>query len=56
MAKVSIKKADYLLDEKLMSPKFRRGYQIEYAKVLLVQKIAEMLDSFRGVLIRRKLN
>ena len=42
MANVSIKKADYLLDEKLMSPKFRRGYQVEYAKVLLTQKIAEM--------------
>ena len=42
MSKVSLKKADYLLDEKLMSPKFRRGYQVEYAKVLLTQKIAEM--------------
>ena len=42
MANVSLKKADYLLDEKLMSPKFRRGYQIEYAKVLLIQRIAEM--------------
>jgi len=42
MAHVSIKKADYLLDEKLMNPKFRRGYQVEYAKVLLTQKIAEM--------------
>ena len=42
MTKVSLKKADYLLDEKLMTPKFRRGYQVEYAKVLLTQKIAEM--------------
>ena len=42
MSKVSIKKADHLLDEKLMSPKFRRGYQVEYAKVLLTQKISEM--------------
>lgn len=42
MSKVSIKKADYLLDEKLMTPGFRRGYQVEYAKVLLTQKIAEM--------------
>ena len=41
MAKVSFKKADYLLDEKLMTPKFRRGYQMEYAKVLLTQEIAE---------------
>ncbi|MBF0490909.1 MAG: helix-turn-helix transcriptional regulator [Candidatus Omnitrophica bacterium] len=42
MANVSIKKADHLLDEKLMKPEARRLYQIEYAKVLLVQKIAEM--------------
>ena len=42
MPKVSIKKIDYLLNERLMSPKFRRGYQVEYAKVLLTQKIAEM--------------
>lgn len=42
MANASLKKADYLLDEKLMSPKFRRGFQIEYAKVLLIQRIAEM--------------
>ena len=42
MANVSIKKADHLLDEKLMSPEARRLYQIEYAKVLLIQKIAEM--------------
>ncbi|MBF0523444.1 MAG: helix-turn-helix transcriptional regulator [Candidatus Omnitrophica bacterium] len=42
MANVSIKKADHLLDEKLMTPKFRRGYQVEYAKVLLTQRIAEM--------------
>lgn len=39
---VSLKKADYLLDEKLMSPEQRRTFQFEYAKVLLVQKIAEM--------------
>ena len=45
MANASLKKADYLLDEKLMSPKFRRGYQIEYAKVLLIQRIAEMRKS-----------
>ena len=42
MTNVSLKKADYLLDEKLMGPEARRLYQIEYAKVLLVQKIAEM--------------
>ena len=42
MSKVSLKKADYLLDERLMTPKFRRGYHVEYAKVLLTQKIAEM--------------
>ena len=42
MSKVSLKKAEYLLDEKLMPPKFRCGYQVEYAKVLLTQKIAEM--------------
>ena len=42
MIKVSLKKADHLLDERLMTPKFRRGYQMEYAKVLLTQKIAEM--------------
>ena len=42
MSNVSIKKADHLLDEKLMTPKFRRGFQVEYAKVLLTQKIAEM--------------
>ena len=42
MSKVSIKKADYLLDERLMTSQFRRGYQVEYAKVLLTQKIAEM--------------
>ena len=45
MSKVSLKNADYLLDEKLMTPKFRRGYQIEYAKALLIQKIAEMRRS-----------
>ena len=42
MANVSIKKANHLLDEKLMTQKFRRGYQVEYTKVLLTQKIAEM--------------
>ena len=42
MASVSLRKADHLLDEKLMAPKFRRGFQVEYAKVLLTQKIAEM--------------
>ena len=45
MSKVSLKNADYLLDEKLMTAKFRRSYQIEYAKVLLIQKIAEMRRS-----------
>jgi len=42
MARVSLKKADHLLDERLMSPRFRRGYQVEYTKVLLTQKISEM--------------
>ena len=42
MAKVSLKKADYLLDEKMMTPKFKRGYKMEYDKVLAIQKIAEM--------------
>jgi DNA-binding XRE family transcriptional regulator len=42
MSKVSLKNVDYLLNEKLMTTKFRRGYQVEYAKVLLTQKIAEM--------------
>jgi len=47
MANVSIKKADHLLDEKSMTPKFRRGYQVEYAKVLLTQRIAEMRKKSR---------
>ena len=47
MANVSLRKADHLLDEKLMAPKFRRGFQIEYAKVLLTQKIAEMRKKSR---------
>ena len=42
MANVSLKKADHLLSEKSMSPEFRRGFQGEYAKVLLTQKIAEI--------------
>ncbi len=42
MGNVSIKKADYLLDEELMTPRFRRGYQVEYVKVFLTQQIAKM--------------
>jgi len=42
MINVSIKKTDHLLNEKLMTPEFRRGFQGEYAKVLLTQKIAEI--------------
>jgi DNA-binding XRE family transcriptional regulator len=42
MANVSIKKAEHVLNEKAMSPEFRRGFQGEYAKVLLTQKIAEI--------------
>ncbi len=47
MAKVSLKKVDYLLDEKAMSPEARRLYKIEYAKALLIQKIAELRDKSR---------
>lgn len=44
MKKVTLKKADHLLDEKLMTPENRRLHKIEYAKVLLIQKIAELRD------------
>ena len=44
MAKVSLKKADHLLDEKSMSPEARKLYKCEYAKALLIQKIAELRD------------
>ncbi|MEI8013099.1 MAG: helix-turn-helix transcriptional regulator [Candidatus Omnitrophota bacterium] len=47
MANVSIKKADHLLDEQTMSSEFRRGFQGEYAKVLLTQKIAEIRKKSR---------
>ena len=42
MANVSLKKADHLLDEKCMDPKVQRMYQMEYSKLLLIQKIAEL--------------
>jgi hypothetical protein len=42
----SLKEADYLLDEKLMTSRFRCGYRMEYAKLLLIQKIAEIFKNF----------
>ncbi|MBF0387670.1 MAG: helix-turn-helix transcriptional regulator [Candidatus Omnitrophica bacterium] len=47
MKNSSLKKADHLLNEKLMAPHFRRGFQAEYAKVLLTQKIAEIRKKSR---------
>ncbi len=44
MVKPVLKKINHLLDEKLMSSQERRLYKIEYAKVLLIQKIAEIRD------------
>jgi len=42
--RVSIKKADYLFDERLMNPRFRRLYQTGRVKVALAQKIVEMRE------------
>ena len=44
MPKVSLKESEYLIDEKLITPSFRRLYQTEWVKVALAQKIVEMRE------------
>lgn len=42
MRKVRLEKIDAYLEEKLKDEKFRKAYEIEYTKVALAQKIAEL--------------
>ena len=42
MGKVRIEKIDGYLEKKLKDEKFRKAYELEYAKVTLAQKIVEL--------------
>jgi DNA-binding XRE family transcriptional regulator len=45
MAKVRLENYKHHLMEELKNPEFRKGYEMERAKVALAQKIAELRDA-----------
>jgi DNA-binding XRE family transcriptional regulator len=45
MTKVRLENFQHDLNEQLNDPKFRKGYELERAKVALAQKIAELRDA-----------
>lgn len=45
MAKIKLENVYHDLNEKLKDREFRRGYELERAKVALAQKIAEIRDA-----------
>ena len=45
MAKIRLENFQHDLNEQLKDPKFRKGYELELAKVALAQKIAELRDA-----------
>lgn len=45
MAKIKLENFKYHLMEELKNPEFRKGYELERAKVALAQKIAELRDA-----------
>ena len=45
MAKIRLENFQHDLNERLKDPKFRKGYELERAKVALAQKIAELRDA-----------
>ena len=58
MVKIKLENFQHDLNEQLKDPKFRKGYELERAKVALAQKIAELRDAqhLKQADLARKLN
>lgn len=58
MARIRLENFQHDLNEQLKGPKFRKGYELERAKVALAQKIAELRDAqhLKQADLARKLN